>query len=200
MLLGRSSNANKLTFQLKKYRKSDKKRSDYRLTDQQKDRPTSIDQITSPDTPSTSILPVNISALATSPSSCSSKKAKLQCSEAERKVYPCEHSGCGKKYTKLSHLKVSFFLLVNWYSPNVTLPQAHMCAHTGEKPYSCPWSECDYKFSRSDELTRHKRKHAGLKPFQCHICARAFSRSDHMRKHVSRHKTLSMECTWCLLN
>ena len=83
---------------------------------------TSNDQVTSPDTPSTSRLPGNISAPATSPSSSpstssssSSKKAKskLQSSETERKVYPCEHSGCGKKYTKLSHLKVSFFLLVN---------------------------------------------------------------------------------------
>ena len=67
---------------------------------------TSNDQEHSPDTPSTSRRPVNISAPATSPSSSpstssstSSKKAKFQCSEAERKVYPCEHSGCGKKYT-----------------------------------------------------------------------------------------------------
>ena len=83
---------------------------------------TSNDQDPSPDTPSTSTLPGNISAPSTfhssSPSTSSSSsykkaKSKFQFSEAERKVYPCEHSGCGKKYTKLSHLKVSFFLLVN---------------------------------------------------------------------------------------
>jgi len=104
-----------------------------------------------------------------SSSSSSRSKAAIICS-GTRKVYSCQHDGCSKKYTKLSHLK------------------AHTRAHTGEKPYSCPWSECEGKFSRSDELTRHKRKHLGLKPFQCHICARAFSRSDHMTVHVSRHR------------
>ena len=46
-----------------------------------------------------------------------------------------------------------------------------------ERPYACPVNDCDRRFSRSDELTRHKRKHLGLKPFICNICERAFSRS-----------------------
>nr|CAD7573428.1 unnamed protein product [Timema californicum] len=57
----------------------------------------------------------------------------------------------------------------------------------GEKPYQCSWSGCTWKFARSDELTRHFRKHTGQKPFRCHMCQRSFSRSDHLSLHMKRH-------------
>ncbi|GIY47361.1 hypothetical protein CEXT_432531 [Caerostris extrusa] len=57
----------------------------------------------------------------------------------------------------------------------------------GEKPYQCNWKGCGWKFARSDELTRHYRKHTGDRPFQCRLCERAFSRSDHLSLHMKRH-------------
>ena len=70
-------------------------------------------------------------------------------------------------------------------------PPAHLavlvcCA--GEKPYKCTWEGCDWRFARSDELTRHYRKHTGAKPFQCGVCNRSFSRSDHLALHMKRHQ------------
>ncbi|KAI5700974.1 hypothetical protein M8J75_004789 [Diaphorina citri] len=56
-----------------------------------------------------------------------------------------------------------------------------------EKPYRCHWPECEWRFARSDELTRHYRKHTGAKPFKCEICERSFARSDHLALHMKRH-------------
>ena len=57
----------------------------------------------------------------------------------------------------------------------------------GEKPFRCPWKDCDRCFSRSDELSRHKRTHTGEKKFACNSCGQRFMRSDHLAKHVKRH-------------
>lgn len=58
---------------------------------------------------------------------------------------------------------------------------------TGERPYVCSWSFCGKKFTRSDELQRHRRTHTGEKRFQCPECLKRFMRSDHLSKHLKTH-------------
>ena len=43
------------------------------------------------------------------------------------------------------------------------------------------------RFSRSDELSRHRRSHSGVKPYQCTVCEKKFARSDHLSKHIKVH-------------
>ena len=56
--------------------------------------------------------------------------------------------------------------------------------------------DCGWRFARSDELSRHMRKHTGDKPFQCKLCERAFSRSDHLSLHMKRHMEMIIWFSW----
>lgn len=89
--------------------------------------------------------------------------------DEEDRPFFCKLAGCGKRYTKASHLR------------------AHVRGHSGERPFACTHPGCPWRFSRSDELSRHARKHTGVRPYPCRECGRRFRRSDHLAAHMRIH-------------
>lgn len=100
-------------------------------------------------------------------------------------IIQCEHQHCPNRLLIVYYL----YLIHPHIPPFGRFPFSHNHHHilTGEKPYRCQWPECQWRFARSDELTRHYRKHTGAKPFKCKVCERSFARSDHLALHMKRH-------------
>lgn len=71
--------------------------------------------------------------------------------------------------------------------------------YVGERPFTCEWVFCGKRFTRSDELQRHRRTHTGEKRFQCSECSKKFMRSDHLSKHLRTHTKNRKEVLWNLL-
>ena len=118
--------------------------------------------------------------------------------QSREKSFSCNYGDCDKSYYKLSHLKAHYRVHTGRDSSSEPLPveiisNSSQCS--GEKPFNCPYSDCDKIFARSDELSRHKRAHTGEKKFVCSTCSRAFVRSDHLLKHVKRHQKKEAKLT-----
>ncbi|KAF8435527.1 hypothetical protein BGX38DRAFT_1066609, partial [Terfezia claveryi] len=58
-----------------------------------------------------------------------------------------------------------------------------------DKRFRCTYNKCPGAFRRQEHLRRHEKIHTGEKPYICDvtICRRRFSRSDNLKEHLRRH-------------
>ena len=47
---------------------------------------------------------------------------------------------------------------------------------------------CEMRFRQKSNLTKHKKIHAGEKPFKCEICEKAFIQRGDLTRHKRRHQ------------
>ncbi|XP_068177033.1 general transcription factor IIIAa [Antennarius striatus] len=64
---------------------------------------------------------------------------------------------------------------------------AHLCKHTGVKPFTCDRSGCGKSFTSSYHLARHDLTHSGVKPFHCTLdgCKETFTTNANRTRHLN---------------
>ncbi|KAJ8347887.1 hypothetical protein SKAU_G00264760 [Synaphobranchus kaupii] len=102
------------------------------------------------------------------------------------KIYICSFPECGASYNKLWKL------------------DAHLCKHTGLKPFQCEREDCDKSFCTKYHLARHELSHSGDKPYRCTAegCLEVFTTNSNMKRHLARkhqnkEKTYTCEYEGC---
>ena len=73
-----------------------------------------------------------------------------------------------------------------------------MTIHENQKPFKCPFPNCNKEYSIKSRLQVHYRTHTGSKPFICNFCGKAFNEKGNLKTHERFHSELRpFKCDKC---
>lgn len=122
-----------------------------------------------------------------------------------REIYKCDIDNCGKEYTTKSAVNVHMRKRHHFGSTSGTRKyicdicsavlanarslQEHHFLHVEKSkwPFGCDIKGCSARFRKASQLTDHKNRHAGIKPFVCPHCNKRFSTSSNLSVHINYH-------------
>lgn len=78
-----------------------------------------------------------------------------------------------------------------------TTLNTHLTTHTGDRPFKCPYDNCEQSFINKQMLTRHSRFHGVEIPVHaCAICKKEVASKYHLKTHMKIHSN-NFECQLC---
>ena len=90
------------------------------------------------------------------------------------------------------------FLCKKSFSTMGNLRNHIMTIHQNQKPFKCPFPNCEKKYSIKSRLQVHYRTHTGTKPFICNFCGKAFNEKGNLKTHERFHSELRpFKCDKC---
>ncbi|KAK5664103.1 hypothetical protein OQA88_318 [Cercophora sp. LCS_1] len=92
---------------------------------------------------------------------------------SDLKTIPCTVPGCSKTFNRPARLT------------------AHLRSHTNDRPFCCPYDDCDKDYREEKHLTQHiKGSHTHEKKYMCEEpdCGKSFVTSTRLRRHALVHE------------
>ncbi|UYV81084.1 ZNF76 [Cordylochernes scorpioides] len=125
------------------------------------------------------------------------------------KPYTCKYEGCGRAFASATNYKNHIRIHTEiesinnrevMYKRTGELGHTANCPVPGEKPYQCPITGCQKRFTEYSSLYKHHVVHTHSQPYSCELCGRNYRQTSTLALHKRTSHNIFPESPppWCL--